>query len=410
MKSREEPEPIPLRPPDAPAPHAASAPGAQPGEADVELLRAIVGSIRDYAIFALDETGRVASWSPGAEAIKGWRAEEIVGRHFSVFYPPEDVASGKPDAELRAAAEFGRFEDEGWRLRRDGSRFWANVIITALRYPDGRLRGFAKVTRDFTERKAAEETAHRLVAETAAREAAQAAVAARDEFLAVAGHELRTPLTALLFHAESLARAAATLPPATAARAAKVSRSARRIARLVDELLDVTRISVGRLSLEPEPVDLAEVAREVVVRNAEPAALAGSPLRLHAPRPVRGLWDPGRVEQILEALVANALKYGRGQPIDVAVEAGGDAARLVVRDRGIGIAPEDQARIFERFERATSVRHYGGLGLGLWIVRQVVEAHGGRIRVESSPGAGATFVVELPGRDLDAEAAAGAPA
>ncbi len=395
MKSREDAEPIPLRAPDATAPHAPAA-GAPTGEPDAELLRAIVGSVRDSAISALDPTGHVATWNPGAEAIKGWRAEEIVGRHFSAFYPPEDVAAGKPDAELRAAAAFGRFEDEGWRLRRDGSRFWANVVITALRYPDGRLRGFAKVTRDFTERKAAEETAHRLVTETAAREAAQAAVAARDEFLAVAGHELRTPLTALLFHAESLARAAASLPPDSAARAAKVSRSARRIARLVDELLDVTRISVGRLSLEPEPVDLAEVAREVVLRNAEPAALAGSPLRLDAPRPVRGLWDPGRVEQILEALVANALKYGRGHPIDVAVEAEGTTARLVVRDHGIGIAPEDQARIFERFERAASARHYGGLGLGLWIVRQVVEAHGGRIRVESAPGAGATFTVELP--------------
>ncbi len=229
MKSREEPEPIPLRPPDAPAPHAASAPGAQPGEADVELLRAIVGSIRDYAIFALDETGRVASWSPGAEAIKGWRAEEIVGRHFSVFYPPEDVASGKPDAELRAAAEFGRFEDEGWRLRRDGSRFWANVIITALRTPEGRLRGFAKVTRDFTDRRAAEETARRLVAETAARHAAQEAVAARDDFLAVAGHELRTPLTALLFHADALARGGSSLPPEPAARAACSAASRRAV-------------------------------------------------------------------------------------------------------------------------------------------------------------------------------------
>jgi PAS domain S-box-containing protein len=369
---------------------------ARGSAADGELLRAIVESVRDYAIFALDPAGRIATWNPGAEAIKGWRAEEIIGQHFSVFYPSEDVLAGKPDAELRAAGAYGRFEDEGWRVRRDGSRFWANVIITALRTADGRLRGFAKVTRDFTERRAAEETERRLLAETAARRAAQEAVAARDEFLAVAGHELRTPLTALLFHADTLARSAASLPPEGAARAAKVARSARRIARLVDELLDVTRITGGRLALEREPTDLAEVARDVVLRNAEPAALAGSPLRLHAPRPVHGSWDAGRIEQVAEALVANALKYGRGQPVDLRVEVDGATARLVVRDRGIGIAAADQARIFERFERAASARHYGGLGLGLWIVRQIVDAHGGRIGVESAPGAGSTFTVELP--------------
>ncbi len=382
---------------DRPRPEERGPPQARPGATNpVEYLRAIVESVRDYAIFALDATGHVATWNPGAEAIKGWRADEIIGRHFSAFYPTEDVVAGKPDAELRAAAELGRFEDEGWRVRRDGSRFWANVIITALRTPDGGLLGFAKVTRDFTERRAGEETARRLVAETAARHAAQEAVAARDDFLAIAGHELRTPLTALLFHAEALSRGAAALPPEAAARTAKLARSARRIARLVDDLLDVTRISVGRLSLEREPVDLAEVAREVVVRNAEPAALAGSPLRLDAPRPVHGSFDPGRIEQVLDALLANALKYGRGRPVDVGVGAEGGTARITVRDQGIGVAPEDQARIFERFERAASARHYGGLGLGLWIVRQVVEAHGGRISVQSRPGDGATFTVELP--------------
>jgi signal transduction histidine kinase len=221
-------------------------------------------------------------------------------------------------------------------------------------------------------------------------------VAARDEFLAVAGHELRTPLTALLFHAQSLAKGAGALPPGVAARAEKLARSARRIARLVDELLDVTRLSVGRLSLEREPADLAEAVREVVARNAEPAAQAGSPLRLEAPAPVPGAWDPGRIEQVVEALLANAIKYGRGRPIELRVAAEDGVARITVRDHGIGVAAEDHARIFDRFERAASARHYGGLGLGLWIVRQVVEAHGGRIRVDSRPGDGATFVVELP--------------
>lgn len=395
MQPCEEVESAPLRTPEETSP--ASPPGATaPRQPEGDLLHAVVESIRDYAIFALDPEGRVVTWNRGAEVVKGWSAEEILGRHFSAFYPAEDVAAGKPDAELRAAAALGRFEDEGWRVRRDGSRLWANVVITALRAPDGRLRGFAKVTRDFTERRAAEETARQLVAETAARQAAQEAVATRDAFLAVAGHELRTPLTALLFHAQSLSRAASTLPPEAAARAAKLARSARRIARLVDELLDVTRIASGKLELNRRETDLADVAREVVLRNEEPAAQLGAPLRLAAPRPVRGRWDRERLEQVAEALLANALKYGRGHPIDVRVEGDGATARLTVRDHGIGIAAEDQARIFDRFERAASARHYGGLGLGLWIARQVVEAHGGAIRVASAPGEGSAFTVELP--------------
>ncbi len=362
-----------------------------------ERFRLLVESVKDYAIFILDPDGHVATWNRGAERIKGWREDEIVGKHFSVFYPEEDVVSNKPKFELEVAAQTGRFEDEGWRVRKDGTRFWANVVITALFDRDGTLRGFAKVTRDFSERRAAEETARRLAVETAARRAAQEAVSVRDEFLSIAGHELKTPLTALIFHAESLAKNAPTLSPAeVGVRAAKMVRNSQRLARLVDELLDVSRIAAGKLTLEREEVDLAAVARDVVGRTVEAAAQAGSRIDLDAPTQVLGLWDPVRVEQVVENLLGNAVKYGRGQPIRVRVELRGTVARLVVQDRGFGVAPADQARIFERFERAVSSRHYGGLGLGLWIVRQIVEAHGGRIRVSSAPNQGAEFTVDLP--------------
>jgi PAS domain S-box-containing protein len=389
--------------------HAASRERLQASE---KRFRLLVESVRDYAIFMLDVDGRVATWNLGAERIKGYRAEEIVGEHFSRFYPPEDVAAGKPAMELREAAARGRFEDEGWRIRKDGGRFWANVVITALRDAGGRLVGFAKVTRDLTERKRAEEDRVRLAREQAARAEAEAAVRARDEFLSIASHELKTPLTPLQLQVQLLVHSLrkgelTTLPPERlGAMLESTERQSKRFALLIEQLLDLSRIAAGRLELELGEVDLAETVRGVVARFDAELARSGSSLALALDGPVVGRWDRLRLEQVVANLLSNAIKYGAGRPIELRVEGDDETARLVVRDQGIGIAPADQARISERFERAASSRHYAGLGMGLYITRQILAAHGGSVRVASAPGAGSTFTVKVPRRRVQEPTAA----
>jgi PAS domain S-box-containing protein len=383
----------------APAPNP-PAPGGP--RQDEELYRLLVESVKDYAIFMLDPSGHIATWNEGAERIKNYAGDEIIGRHFSVFYTPEDVAAGKPERLLRAAAADGRVEDEGWRVRKDGSRFWADVVITALYDRESRLRGFGKVTRDLTARRQAEEQTRELAVEQAARRAAEAGVQARDRFLSIASHELRTPLNPLLINIQILARAArdGSLQDRLAGRAAGMLEACERqvkvFTRLVNDLLDISRIAAGRLELRLAEVDLAAVVREVAAGFGPTLAEAGCPLTLRADAPAVGRWDRARLEQVVTNLVSNAVKYGRRRPVEVTVTAEGGAARLTVRDHGIGIAPEDRERIFGRFERAVSATEYGGLGMGLYIVRQLVGALGGSVRVESEPGQGAAFTVELP--------------
>jgi PAS domain S-box-containing protein len=352
--------------------------------------------VKDYAIFMLDAHGFVRTWNHGAERIKGYKADEIVGSHFSRFYPEADIRAGKPERELAIAAAEGRYEDEGFRVRKDGSTFWANVVITALRDPDGTLRGFAKVTRDVSERVQAERERVRLAR-------LEEGTRARDEFLGIASHEFKTPITTLQLATEMLlregARANATLATSRP-RLRTIHRQARRLGGLVQALIDVTQITAGRLALRREQVDLAGVVSGAMERWREALERAECRLELHLEDSVLGYWDRARLEQVVDNLVANAVKFGAGRPVEVDVSAEPDrsSARIAVRDHGIGISEEDQRRIFERFERAVPTRHYGGFGLGLWIVRNIVQAHGGEITVSSEPGKGSRFEVTLPAR------------
>jgi signal transduction histidine kinase len=268
----------------------------------------------------------------------------------------------------------------------------AEHILLASHYPvrdpDGTVVAVRTVVEDVTDHA-------RLVSTEAA---LRHALRARDVFLSVASHELRTPLQSLQLVLDGLIRNGERPPtPGHVARKIDIMRSQiQRLGMLIDNLLTVSRMASGGLALDPDQIDLGLVVREVAVRLGPVASRAGVSLHLSADPDVTGNWDPQRLEEIVVNLVSNAIKFGRGGDVDIAVEAHGDDVQLSVRDHGIGIAHDDQERIFERFERAASDRGYAGIGMGLWIVRQLVIAHGGTIEVDSAPGEGATFTVTLP--------------
>lgn len=351
-----------------------------------ERMRLMIASVQDYALYMLDPAGLVTSWNPGAERIKGYRAEEIVGCHFSKFFPPEDVTAGKPDQELALARANGRFEAEAWRVRKDGTRFWSNVIVSPVRDGAGLLLGYTKITRDLTARRKSEDERVRLAQATEA-------VRLRDEFLSIASHELRTPLTALQLQLDLLKQ----LAPEGKLRekADRATRSGERMADLVDALLSVSRIATGKLELTRETFVLGDAAREAVERVKENADLAAAPITLVADPSVKGAWDRLRLEQVLINLLSNAIRYAPGAEIVVTVSRAGNQALMSVRDHGPGIPAGEEQRIFERFERGSDSMA-GGLGLGLYIVRQIVEAHGGSVDVGAADGGGAVFTVRLP--------------
>lgn len=418
--------------------------GQAAGPRTVELYQLLVHSVRDYAIVMLDTAGRVVSWNEGAQRIKGWSAEEVLGQSFTTFFPPDVAASGFPRHELESAAREGHFEDEGWRVRKDGSRFWANVVLTALRDADARLVGFGKVTRDLTARREAEVQARRLAAveaahaqalraneqlerqnqdvrelaerlrltnlklhaalaaTTAARAEAEAATKARDEFVAMVAHDLRNPVAAVKGHLQMLRRRAARgeVPPAEqlVERLEKIEATLMTLSAQVDELHEATLLQAGRaLRLRLLPTDLVALAREGVLRQQ----IASDACRLSFESAVSslvGTWDAVRLERVLANLLSNAVKYspaGGDVLVEVSREAGW--AVLSVADHGLGVPAADLPHIFERYRRARNVGgRIAGSGLGLAGARDIIEQHGGTITLQSEEGRGSTFVVRLP--------------
>ena len=355
---------------------------SEESDRDESVFRLLVESVRDYGIFMLEPDGRVATWNAGAERIKGYKAEDIIGRHFSTFYPPEDIAADKPGRELVDAAAAGRFEDEGWRVRKDGTLFWANVIITALRDRSGRLVGYAKVTRDLTERRRAEVALRQANVELAATTYAIA-------------HDLRSPLRALDGYSLMLLEDhGKRLDAEGRAHLERIRAGAQRMGHLLDGLLALARIGRGDISWQA--VDLAAVARSVVddLRRFETDRQVD--VRIADGLTVRG--DPRLLPVVLQNMLGNAWKFTRTQAaarISFGVERTPRGRAYVVRDNGVGFAPEHADQLFRPFHRLHADQGFEGTGIGLATVRRIVERHGGEVWAEALPQGGAAFFFTL---------------
>jgi len=382
-----------------------------------ERYRLLVEGLSEYAVFMLDPNGYVMTWNSGAERIKGYRADEIIGQHFSKFHPLDALESGWPEHELHVATETGRFVEDGWRIRKDGKRFWANVTITALRDRSGHLHGFAKLTRDLSERKRTEaleadgvQGKEMLEAERSARIAAQRAARMKDEFLATLSHELRTPLNSILGWTQILRRQGTPKPEDFHRAMEVIERNTRAQAKLIEDLLDLSRVMSGRIRLDVQQTAIVEVVRGAI-ESAEPIAQTKG-VRLETVLDPRGgtvSGDPGRLQQIVWNLLTNAIKFTpKGGKIQVLLQRINSHIEVSVSDTGIGISASFLPYVFDRFSQSDSstTRSQGGLGLGLAISKQLVELHGGSLHAKSpGEGQGATFIVNLPLKILETEAA-----
>jgi PAS domain S-box-containing protein len=351
-----------------------------------ERFRLLIEGVKDYAIFMLDRDGRVASWNAGAERMTGYSAHEIMGRPQTLFYPRDAIEKKWPEQELAMAREHGRFEDQGARVRKNGTTFWADVVVTPLYDAQGALIGYAEVTRDLTDRK--------LV------EALEKAERQTNEFLAMLAHELRNPLAPISNALHLLARK----PPADATEQwvrDVLQRQTGQMSRLVDDLVDVSRITRSAIALERSPVDLTKV-----VRSAADASLQWMQGRRHAlsldlPDPeLVVLGDEGRLVQVVQNLLDNAAKYTpHGGRIDVHAGRENGTAVIRVKDNGIGMELDMLRGAFELFRQGRQAldRADGGLGVGLTLVQRLVAMHGGTVEARSAgPGKGSEFIVRMP--------------
>jgi PAS domain S-box-containing protein len=365
-----------------------------------ERFRLLVQNVRDYLIVMLDASGRIVSWNEGAHRITQWSEQEVVGQHFSIFYPAEERHTEKPALELKTAAERGGFAEETWRIRKDGSRFWAGVNVSPLHDSEGRLIGYAKVTRDLTERRAAEE---RAIADAHRLGEAESLSRAKSEFLAALSHELRTPLNAIGGYADLLSMGVrGQMNEAQLEDLRRIKHSQQHLLSIINDLLNFSRVEAGQVNYDLGPVVIADTL-DSVRSMIEPVA-AKKTITLDWPKrkPEVVAWaDSLKVEQILINLLSNAVKFtSRRGCVAIEYSGGKDAVTIIVRDNGIGIAAERLHEIFEPFVQVgrSLTTPQEGTGLGLAISHDLAVAMGGDLTVTSTLGQGSEFTLTLPSR------------
>jgi PAS domain S-box-containing protein len=357
-------------------------------------FRLLVESVKDYAIYMMDVEGRVASWNAGVERMTGYKAEEIIGKHYSIFYSPEDRLSNKPQRQLSKAKAIGKFEDEGLRVRKDGTRFQSHIVITPIYDTAGKHRGFAKVTRDVTERK---EWELQRIREQQLLDASYR----KDEFLAVLGHELRNPLAPIRNVVQVISQHSSSTSPLLDQAFEMLDRNVQAMTRLVDNLLDLSRIASGQIEMNKELVEVSELME----RGADQVRplMESRRHQFTLVKPQEAMWlegDPARLEQVIANLLSNAAKYTYdGGKIWLTAEREGSNVVIRVKDTGMGIEPSMLISIFDMFTQVDQSRgrREGGLGVGLSIVKSIVELHGGTVEAFSEGrGRGSEFVVRMP--------------
>jgi PAS domain S-box-containing protein len=363
--------------------------------ASEQQFRLLVENVRDYGLFNLDLDGTITTWNEGAERITGYRADEIIGLHFSTFYPPEEIAKQKPQAELEIVKRDGRFEEEGWRLRKGGQKYWSNVVITAIYNADRQLVGFGKITRDLTERREASE---RALADARRVAAAETANRTKSEFLAAMSHELRTPLNAIGGYAELLTMGlGGPVSGDQTEYLERIRRSQQHLLGIINDILNFSRIEAGQVLYEIEKVPAAEVVAAVVPMIIPQAEAKGLTVEQRTKASTKVKADRGKLEQVLLNLLSNAAKFTNDGTIEISTFEEGDRAGIRVRDTGIGIPADKLNSVFEPFVqvgRSLTTPHEG-TGLGLAISRDLTKAMGGELTLESELGKGTTFTISL---------------
>lgn len=368
-----------------------------------EKYRLLISSVKDYAIFMLTPAGKVSTWNEGAEGLQGYTSERILGKHFSTFYTPEDLK--KSDQELVECEISGRIDKDCWLVKEDGTKFWANMVISAVRKETGKLLGFTMVIRDMTARRQLEEElrATNEMLDNKVKERTlqlEKAIQFRDDFISIVSHELRTPVTALKLQAQTALRQLKKDSPLDFHKKSetifkKIDQQLAKMNVLLNDILDISKISMDRFQVSKERIEINGIIQEVVERFEEQARSVGTTIEFIDGPMLFTLGDRVRLEQVFSNLITNALKYGNSKPVRVSLELIDKEIAISFTDQGIGIAPEDQERIFERFQRATNQNHISGVGVGLFISKKIIDSHEGKILLKSELGKGSTFTVLL---------------